>query len=128
MVVRIFAITVAFAIAVPTFAADEKFKEADLVGVWKLTKHRGKPVPETIIATVVYNKDGSCTGILEEKGKKAELKGTWKIDDGKLVVTSKHGDKEIVDGDTIIKLTDDLLVTKTADGEEHYSKVKPDKK
>jgi uncharacterized protein (TIGR03066 family) len=124
---RAFATLIAFAIAAPAFAADEKFESEKLVGTWKLTKT--KSLPEGASATVVYLKDGSATATIEIKGMKIELKGKWKIDGDKLIITTKEGDKEKVDTDTILKLSADELVTKNKDGEEDtFTKVKEEKK
>ena len=125
--IRAFAALIAFAVAVPAFAADEKFDADKLVGTWKLTK--SKSLPEGATATVVYSKDGTVAATIELKGMKIELKGTWKIDGNKLLITTKEDNKDKVDTDTILKLTADELVTKNKDDEEDaFTKVKEDKK
>ena len=113
--IRVFAALVAVAVAFPAFAA-EKFDEAKLVGSWNLTKSKG--LPEGTKAVITFGKDKSANAVIEIMGMKIEIKGTWKIDGDKLVITSKEGETEKVDTDTILKLTDDELITKDKQGDE----------
>ena len=125
--IRAYATLIAFVIAAPAFAADEKFDSEKLVGTWKLTK--SKSLPPGASAVVEYLKDGTATLKVDIMGMKLEFKGKWKIDGNKLIITMKEGEKEKEDIDTITKLTADELVSKNKDGDEDtWAKVKEEKK
>jgi|GEM_PF-2445731 len=125
--IRTLAAAIAFALVAPAFAA-EKFDEAKLIGSWSMTK--SKELPEGTKATVAFGKDKSANATIEIMGMKIEIKGTWKIDGDKLIITSKEGDTEKVDTDTIVKLTDDVFITKDnkSGDETEFKKIKEEKK
>jgi len=125
--IRTLAAAIAFALVAPAFAA-EKFDEAKLIGSWSMTK--SKELTEGTKATVTFGKDKSANAAFEIMGTKVEIKGTWKIDGDKLIFTRKEGDTEKVNFDTIVKLTDDVFITKDnkSGDETEFKKIKEEKK
>ena len=66
---------------------------------------------------VEFTKDGQLkVTAKEKKGKDVQLNGTYTVDGDKVAVTFKAGDKEFKETLTIVKLTDDELVTKDSKG------------
>lgn len=109
-----FALCLAAIVATVTVRAEDKIDSEKLVGSWKLTKSEVAPKGATAIIT--YAKDGTAKAEIEFDGKKLNLEAKYKVEGNKLLVTHKKGDKEEVDTDTIVKLTDTVLITKNKDG------------
>jgi len=108
-------------------AADEKPSADKLVGTWKMTKSENLPPGGS--ATIVYSKDGTAVATIEVMGQKLKLEAKWKIDGDKLVMTTKLGDKEKMDTDTIVTLSDTKPVTKDSKGKtDEFERVKEEKK
>ena len=124
---RSFAAVITFAITVHSFAADEKFKVDDLVGIWAVVKSPALPAGGSAVFT--FAKDGTVKTNSELMGMKFEYKGTWKLDGDKLAVTVKDDDMERIQTATIIELTTDKLVTKNKQGkQDEFKRVKEEKK
>ena len=109
-------------------AADDAKPTADRVaGKWKMVK--SEVAPPGAQATVVYNKDGTAVAAVEFMGRKETVKAKWKLDGDKLVANVSDGGKERTTTDTIVKLTDERMVTKDERGKtEEFERVKDDKK
>jgi len=122
-----FALCLATVVVAANARAEDKIDADKLIGVWKLTK--SEELPAGANAVITYAKSGVVKAAIEFEGKKIEIDAKWKVEGNKLVITSKKGEKEEVDTDTIEKLTDELLVTKNKAGKTtEFKRVKEDKK
>jgi uncharacterized protein (TIGR03066 family) len=97
-------------------SADDKDKKIDakkLVGKWlRKEKVAGPSV------VMEFTKDGKATLTLGGGGKDITLPATYKVDGDKLTTTTNLDGKETSQTDTILKLTDDELVLRSARGNE----------
>jgi uncharacterized protein (TIGR03066 family) len=96
-------------------AADDKKADAidakKLVGKWL---RKEKVAGPTVV--MEFTKDGKATLTLGGGGKDIKLAGTYKVDGDKLTTTTNLDGQEKSQTDTILKLTDDELVLRSARG------------
>ena len=89
---------------------EEKIDAKKLVGKWT---GESESTGETVV--MEFTKDGKLK-ITSKAKKEIQLNGTYTVDGDKLMVTLKAGDQEFKETLTIVKLTDDELVTKDSKG------------
>jgi uncharacterized protein (TIGR03066 family) len=105
----------------PTSLQDSKIDGKLFVGKWEAEKK-----PDGVDKIVVeFTKDEKVHLTIDAQGQTNKIEGTYKLKGDKLTVKIKVNDQEQEQERTIVKLTENELVTKGDDGEERkYKKVK----
>lgn len=92
-----------------------------LIGKWKATDKEGKAAN----TFAEFKADGKVTLTGDFNGKTYDVPGTYKLDGNKLLMKMKIGDETTDEEVTILKLTDDVLMTTEKNGKKlSFERVK----
>jgi uncharacterized protein (TIGR03066 family) len=83
-----------------------------LVGKWKATDEKAKAAN----TFTEFQADGKMSVTADFNGKTFEVPGTYKVDGNKILMKMMIGDQKMDDEVTILKLTDDVLMTTEKNG------------
>jgi uncharacterized protein (TIGR03066 family) len=110
-----------FAMTCGLAAADDQVDLSKLVGKWELAEaKKGQAM------TLEFTKMKKISLIVGEPGKEVKIEGTYEVSEktNTLSVALKVSEEEIKESLTIIKLTDDELVTEDSKGKKGTMKKK----
>ena len=95
--------------------ADDKADNAKkIVGKWELTKVEEGGLPKGTI--VEFDKDGKVKVTAKAEEKELVIEGTYKVEGDSLLLTMKVGEEERKQTVTILKLDDTMMHTKNEAG------------